>query len=319
MEDILQKHKFGNSNLRVSQLGLGCMGMSEFYGSHNDSESIKTIQYALDNGINFFDTADMYAQGSNELLLGKALQNRRDEAVIATKFGVLRGEDGSFPGLNGKPEYVKQACENSLKRLGIDQIDLYYLHRVDPNTPIEDTVGAMSELVKEGKVRYIGLSEVSEEIIRSAHKVHPITAVQTEYSLWSNDLEAVFNVCRELDIALVAYSPLGRGFLSGKYKSRNDFEEGDFRRDNPRFSNENFAKNLEIVTKVENMAKSKSVTPAQIALAWVMSKGADVFPLTGTKTIKYLKENIESIHIQLDIDEISALDTLHELVSGSRY
>ncbi len=315
----MQKRKFGNSDLQVSQLGLGCMGMSEFYGSYNDSESIKVIHYAIDNGINFFDTADMYGQGKNETLIGKAIKDRRDEVIIATKFGVLRGEDGSFPGINGKPEYVKQSCENSLKRLGVDYIDLYYLHRVDPNTPIEDTVSAMSELVKEGKVKYIGLSEAPEEIIRRANKVHPITAVQTEYSLWSNDLEAVIPVCRELNIALVPYSPLGRGFLSGKYKSPNDFEEGDFRSYNPRFSEENFNKNLEIVKKVEEIAKSKSVTPAQIALAWVISKGNDMFPLTGTKRIKYLKENIESINIKLEKDEIEQLDNLYNLVSGSRY
>ena len=319
MNDTMQKNKLGNSDLKVSQLGLGCMGMSEFYGSHDDNDSIKTIHYALENGINFFDTADMYGLGANEMLLGKALQDRRDKAVIATKFGVLRGDDGSFPGLNGKPEYVKLACEKSLQRLKVDQIDLYYLHRVDPNTPIEDTVGSMSELVKEGKVKFIGLSEASEEIIRKAHKVHPITAVQTEYSLWSNDLGAVFTVCRELNIALIAYSPLGRGFLSGKYKSRDDFEKGDFRRDNPRFSDENIAKNLEIVAKVKDMAKSKSATPAQIALAWILSKGSDVFPLTGTKTIKYLKENIESTNIKLEKDEIEQLDNLQSLVSGSRY
>ncbi len=311
--------KFGNSDLQVSQLGLGCMGMSEFYGTYNDDESIKVIHYAIDNGINFFDTADMYGQGKNETLIGKALKGKRDKAVIATKFGVLRGENGSFPGINGQPKYVKQSCEKSLQRLGIDHIDLYYQHRVDPNTPIEDTVGAMSELVNEGKVRYIGLSEPSEEIIRRAHKVHPISAVQTEYSLWSNDLETVMPACRELDIALVPYSPLGRGFLSGKYKSPEDFEEGDFRRYNPRFSSENFIKNLEIVNKVEEIAKLKSVTPSQIALAWVIAKGADVFPIPGTKKIKYLKENIEAIRISLEKDEIVQLDNLYNLVSGERY
>lgn len=319
MTDVLQKFKFGSSDLRVSRIGLGCMGMSEFYGHQDEDESIKTIHFAIDNGINFFDTADMYGRGANETLLGKALQGRRDKAVVATKFGVLRGEDGSFPGLNGKPEYVKQACANSLQRLQVDQIDLYYLHRVDPKTPIEETVGAMSELVQAGKVRYIGLSEASEEIIRRAHKIHPITAVQTEYSLWSNELEAVFAVCRELNIALVAYSPLGRGFLSGKYKSPDDFEKGDFRRVNPRFSKENFAKNLEIVTKVEQIAKSKSITPAQAALAWVISKGNDVFPLSGTKRIKYLRENIASVNVRLDKEEIEELDKLHNYVSGSRY
>ncbi|MBS1550931.1 MAG: aldo/keto reductase [Bacteroidetes bacterium] len=315
----MQKRKFGNSDLQVSQLGLGCMGMSEFYGSYNDEESNKVIHYAIENGINFFDTADMYGSGKNETLVGKALSGVRDKVVIATKFGILRGEGGSFMGINGKPEYVKQSCEKSLQRLGMDHIDLYYQHRVDPNTPIEDTVGAMADLVKEGKVRYLGLSEASEEIIRRAHKVHPIAAVQTEYSLWSNDLEAVIPVCRELDIALVPYSPLGRGFLSGKFKSLEDFEENDFRRYNPRFSAENFNKNLEIVKVVEEIAKSKSVTPSQIALAWVISKGDDMFPIPGTKRINYLKENITAIDIKLEKDEIEQLDSLYNLVSGKRY
>ena len=305
----MQKRKFGNSDLQVSQLGLGCMGMSEFYGSYNDEESNKVIHYAIENGINFFDTADMYGSGKNETLVGKALSEVRDKVVIATKFGILRGEGGSFTGINGKPEYVKQSCEKSLQRLDMDHIDLYYQHRVDPNTPIEDTVGAMADLVKEGKVRYLGLSEASEEIIRRAHKVHPIAAVQTEYSLWSNDLEAVIPVCRELDIALVPYSPLGRGFLSGKFKSLEDFEENDFRRYNPRFSAENFKKNLEIVKIVEEIAKSKSVTPSQIALAWVISKGDDMFPIPGTKRINYLKENITAIDIKLEKDEIEQLDS----------
>lgn len=315
----MQKRKFGNSDLQVSQLGLGCMGMSEFYGSYNDEESNKVIHYAIENGINFFDTADMYGSGKNETLVGKALSEVRDKVVIATKFGILRGEGGSFTGINGKPEYVKQSCEKSLQRLDMDHIDLYYQHRVDPNTPIEDTVGAMADLVKEGKVRYLGLSEASEEIIRRAHKVHPIAAVQTEYSLWSNDLEAVIPVCRELDIALVPYSPLGRGFLSGKYKSLEDFEENDFRRYNPRFSAENFNKNLEILNVVEEIAKSKSVTPSQIALAWVISKGDDMFPIPGTKRINYLKENITAIDIKLEKDEIEQLDSLYNLVSGKRY
>ena len=315
----MQKRKFGNSDLQVSQLGLGCMGMSEFYGSYNDEESNKVIHYAIENGINFFDTADMYGSGKNETLVGKALSEVRDKVVLATKFGILRGEGGSFTGINGKPEYVKQSCEKSLQRLDMDHIDLYYQHRVDPNTPIEDTVGAMADLVKEGKVRYLGLSEASEEIIRRAHKVHPIAAVQTEYSLWSNDLEAVIPVCRELDIALVPYSPLGRGFLSGKFKSLEDFEENDFRRYNPRFSAENFNKNLEIVKVVEEIAKSKSVTPSQIALAWVISKGDDMFPIPGTKRINYLKENITAIDIKLEKDEIEQLDSLYNLVSGKRY
>ena len=315
----MQKRKFGNSDLQVSQLGLGCMGMSEFYGSYNDEESNKVIHYAIENGINFFDTADMYGSGKNETLVGKALSEVRDKVVIATKFGILRGEGGSFTGINGKPEYVKQSCEKSLQRLGMDHIDLYYQHRVDPNTPIEETVGAMAVLVKEGKVRYLGLSEASEEIIRRAHKVHPISAVQTEYSLWSNDLEAVIPVCRELDIALVPYSPLGRGFLSGKFKSLEDFEENDFRRYNPRFSAENFNKNLEILKVVEEIANSKSVTPSQIALAWVISKGDDMFPIPGTKRINYLKENITAIDIKLEKDEIEQLDSLYNLVSGKRY
>jgi len=295
------------------------MGMSEFYGSYSDDESIKVIHYAVDNGINFFDTADMYGQGKNETLIGKALMNKRDKVVIATKFGVLRGKDGSFTGVDGSPQYVKKACEKSLQRLGTDHIDVYYQHRVDPDTPIEDTVGALSDLVKEGKVRYLGLSEASQEIIRKAHKVHPISAVQTEYSLWSNDLEAVMPVCRELDIALVPYSPLGRGFLSGKYTTAEDFEEGDFRRHNPRFSAENFDKNLEIVNEVEEIAGSKSATPSQIALAWVVSKGDDLFPIPGTKRIKYLKENIEATSVILEKDEIERLDTLYSLVSGERY
>lgn len=315
----MKKNKFGNSDLQVSRLGLGCMGMSEFYGSYSDDESIKVIHYAADHGINFFDTADMYGVGKNEILVGKALKGIRDKVVIATKFGVMRGENGSFNGINGKPDYVKQACEKSLKRLGIDCIDLYYQHRVDPNTPIEKTVGAMSELVKEGKVRYLGLSEAPEDMIRRAHKVHPITALQTEYSLWSNDMEAVIPVCRELNIAMVPYSPLGRGFLSGKYKSPADLEDGDFRSRNPRFIKENFDKNLEIVKKVEEIAQSKSVSPAQIALAWVLSKGDDMFPIPGTKRIKYLEENLESINIQFEKDELEQLDKLYNLVSGSRY
>lgn len=315
----MQKRKFGNSDLQVSQLGLGCMGMSEFYGSYNDDESLKVIDYAIEHGINFLDTADMYGSGKNEILIGKALTQKRDKVVIATKFGVVRGENGSFQGVNGKPEYVKLACEKSLQRLGVDCIDLYYQHRVDSNTKIEDTVGAMAELVAEGKVKYLGLSEASEEMIRRAHKVHAITAVQTEYSLWSNDLEAVIPVCRELGIALVPYSPLGRGFLSGKYKSVEDFEEGDFRRFNPRFSAENFSKNLEIVKKVEEIAKSKSVTTSQIALAWVISKGKDVFPIPGTKKIQYLQENIDAISIQLKEDEMQELDKLYDLVNGDRY
>ena len=315
----MNKNRFGNSDLQVSQLGLGCMGMSEFYGNYNDTESIEVIHHAIERGINFFDTADMYGLGKNEILVGKALKGKRNEVVLATKFGVMRGDDGSFPGVNGKPEYVKQACENSLQRLGVDYIDLYYQHRVDPNTPIEETVGAMSELVKEGKVRYLGLSEASAEVIRRASKIHPVTAVQTEYSLWSNDLEAVIPVCRELDIAMVPYSPLGRGFLSGKFRSTEDFEAGDFRRYNPRFRAENFSKNLEILEKVEEFAKSKSVTPSQIALSWVLSKGNDMFPIPGTKRIKYLDENIEATTISLEKDEIDQLDQLYKLVSGNRY
>ncbi len=315
----MDRQRLGSSDLEVSRLGLGCMGMSEFYGSYNDDESINVIHYAIDNGINFFDTADMYGQGRNEELVGKAIKDKRSKVVIATKFGVLRGKDGSFPGTDGRPEYVKKACENSLKRLGLDCIDLYYQHRADPATPIEDTVGAMSELVKEGKVRYLGLSEASEENIKRADKIHQITAVQTEYSLWSNNLAAVMPLCRELDIALVPYSPLGRGFLSGKYKSVDDFEDGDFRKYNPRFSKENFEKNIKILDKVKEIAELKSVTPAQVALAWVLSKGSDIFPLTGTKRIKYLEENIKSANIILEKNEIEQLDDLYTIVAGSRY
>ncbi len=315
----MQKYSFGNTDLQVSRLGLGCMGMSEFYGNYDDEESIKVIHYAVESDINFFDTADMYGQGENETLVGKALKDHRNNVVIATKFGVLRGKDGSFTGIDGTPGYVKQACERSLQRLGTDYIDLYYQHRVAQDPPVEETVGALSELVKEGKVRYIGLSEASEDIIRRAHKVHPVSAVQTEYSLWSNDLEAVMPVCRELNIAMVPYSPLGRGFLSGKYTSPEDFEEGDFRRNNPRFSKDNFDKNLDIVERVEEIATSKSASPSQIALAWVLSKGDDLFPIPGTKRLKYLKENIEATKVTLETDDIEQLDTLYRLVSGERY
>ncbi len=314
------KRKIGKSDLEVFPIGLGAMGMSEFYGSVDENESIKTLHAAIEHGVNFIDTADMYGIGKNEELLQKAFHDRWDKIVLSTKFGVEIKDDGTRGGVNGRPEYVKKACEASLKRLGRDSIDLYSLHRVDPNTPIEETVGAMAELVKEGKVRYIGLSEASGNTIRKANAVHPITSVQSEYSIWSTDIELdSLPVMRELGIALVAYSPLGRGFLTGQIKKFEDLAEGDFRRVNPRFLGENFDKNLELVKEVEEMAKQRNIKASQLALAWVLNQGNDIFPIPGTTKINNLIENIEAINITLSREEITKLKSTMTFISGTRY
>jgi aryl-alcohol dehydrogenase-like predicted oxidoreductase len=319
-EAAMQYRNLGK--LKVSALGLGCMGMSDFYVGGSEAESIATIHRALELGIDFLDTADMYGRGANEELVGRAIADRRDKVVLATKFGIVRGEDEASRGINGKPEYVRQCCEASLKRLGVETIDLYYQHRVDPATPIEETVGAMAELVKAGKVRHLGLSEAAPATIRRAHAVHPITALQSEYSLWTREPEdEILATVRELGIGFVAYSPLGRGFLTGQIKSPDDLASDDFRRTNPRFQGENFRKNLDLVGTIAAMAVEKKCTPAQLALAWVLVQGNDIVPIPGTKRPHYVAENIGALAVTLSKADLERIDAVFPAgaAAGDRY
>lgn len=318
----MKRRTLGGS-LEVSELGLGCMGMSEFYGASDEGEAIRTIQRALDLGIDFLDTADMYGPFKNEVLVGKAIKGRRENVILATKFGNVRGEDGSFLGIRGDPAYVRQACDASLQRLGVDHIDLYYQHRVDDKVPIEDTVGAMAELKQAGKIRHLGLSEAAPDTIRRAHRQHPISALQTEYSLWTRDVEEneVLDTVRELGIGFVAYSPLGRGFLTGRFKTSADLPDDDFRKNHPRFQGQNFERNLELVRRVEELARRLKVLPAQIALAWVLARGEDVVPIPGTKHVQYLEQNVEAAEIELSFEELSHLEEAFPagVTAGTRY
>jgi aryl-alcohol dehydrogenase-like predicted oxidoreductase len=315
--------KLGSQGITASALGLGCMGMSEFYGTRDDDESIKTLHRAIELGVTFWDTADMYGPYHNEELIGKALKGKREQVTLATKFGIMRdGSDPTKRGINGKPEYVKSACEASLKRLGIDVIDLYYLHRVDPSTPIEETVGAMGELVKEGKVRAIGLSEVSGTTLIKAHNTYSLSAVQSEYSLWTRDPEdEILELCKESGIAFVAYSPLGRGFLSGQIQKFDDFDQTDYRRFSPRFQGGNFEKNLELVNRIITLAERKNCTPSQLALAWVLAQGDHIIPIPGTKKIKYLEENTGALDISFTQEELDEIDNIFpkDAAAGLRY
>lgn len=316
-----QRTTLGHSTLSINRIGLGCMGMSEFYGTFDEEESIKTLHKAIDLGVNFFDTADMYGSGANERLLGKAFSGHWDEIILATKFGVMRGANGEFLGLNGEPEYIRKACDQSLQRLGVEAIDLYYMHRQDPQVTIEEIVGTMAGLVKEGKVKHIGLSEVDPETLRRAHAVHPISALQTEYSLWSREPEReLFDVCGELGITFVAYSPLGRGFLTGAIKSRADLEKGDFRLGNPRFTDEAIRENLKFVEVVERIARSKGSSRAQVALAWVLSRNKEIIAIPGTRKIHRLEENLGALNVELTEDDLATIEkNLPAEAIGGRY